>query len=142
DHAEGRDPLEYTNDGREGRHESYDGRPHLAHVWAETPHHALVQDLARPAARGEGAGRGRVVYESADQCRGVLVRQKIPDPGPRPRAPDPADGHRPARTTDPQLHPEWDARPLRRAERRHRRGARALATAASCPRLPAVSARH
>src|SRR6266851_4011519 len=45
---EGRNPLEHANDGREGRHESYDDRPHLADVWAQTAHYAVVQDVARP----------------------------------------------------------------------------------------------
>ena len=86
-------------------HESCDDRPHLAHVWAQTAHHRVVQDLARPATRRQDAGCRRAVYESAAQCGGVLLRREIADPSARAGATHLAHGHRAARTADPQLHP-------------------------------------
>ena len=47
----------------------------------------------------------------------------------------------PARAADAQLHPQWHARPLRRAERRHRRSPRALQAAASRAGFRRVPAR-
>ena len=43
----GRDALEHAHDGGEGRDESHDDRPHLAHVRAAAARHAVVQALAR-----------------------------------------------------------------------------------------------
>ena len=104
------------------------------------PHrHRVLQAVARPATGRQSARRRRAVYGSAAQRRRVLVRREIPDPGAPTRAADPADGSRPTRAADPQLPAAWHARSLRRAERRHRRGAHAVHRRSIAPRISSRS---
>ena len=104
--------------------------------------HAVVQDLARSAAHRQGAGRRRPVHEPAAQCGGVLPFDEKSQIQALERAQPilPMDLG-PARATDAQLHPPRHARPLRRAERRHWRGPRALQAAASRAGFRRVPAR-
>ena len=82
--------LSHTMVGRIWR--SFGLKPHITRV---------LQDLARPSARREGAGCRRPVYESAAQCGGVRLRREVADPSARAGSTHLADGRRPARTANP-----------------------------------------
>ena len=73
DDAEGRDALEHPHHGQGRGHESYDGRPDLAHLWPAAARHRVLQAVARSATGRQSAGRRGAVYAPAAQCGGLLV---------------------------------------------------------------------
>jgi hypothetical protein len=85
-------------------------KPHIARSFTISP-----DSNWRPE-----SGCRRLVHEPPDQIGGVLLRREVADLDARASPTNLADGLRPARTPDPQLHPEWHARPVPRTQRRHR----------------------
>ena len=98
-------------------------------IWAEAglkPHLVgPVQDLERPAVRGEGHRRRRPVHEPAGQGAGAVRGREEPDPGARSHAAGPALEEGPRRDHDARLqaprHDHAVCRARHEERPRHRR---------------------
>ena len=116
--------LERPQHGESGRHQPHQRAAHLGRGRPEAAPGAPVQDLERPAVRGEGHRRRRPLHEPAGQGSGAVRRREKPDPGARSHAAGPADEEGPRRNDDARLQaPRHDdaVRGARRQERlRHR----------------------
>ena len=86
-------------------------KPHVTRSFKMSPDPQLVDKVRDVVGLYMNPPNNAVVF-SFDEKPQIQALQRA--------QPDPADGHRAARTADAQLHPSRHARSLRRAERRHR----------------------
>ena len=92
-----RDALEPGFDGGRDGHQPVERGAHLGRGWPEAASRAPVQDLERPAVRGESDRRRRALHEPAGPGLGIVRRREEPDPGARSHAAGPAPEEGPRR---------------------------------------------
>ena len=120
-----RDALERAVDGDGDGDQPHERAAHLGRSRPQAASGAPVQDLERPAVRGEGHRCRRALHEPAGPGAGAVRRREEPDPGARPHAAGPALEEGPGRNDDARLQAPRHDHAVRRARReerpRHRR---------------------